>query len=115
MVTAELALALPALVLVLAGLTTVTGAMSALAKASDAARSGVRAASIGVGTDEVVADTARLAPRGSQIEVTADGAVDGWVAVTVTPPAVHLGPFRVALPPVTGRAPLETHVVATGR
>jgi hypothetical protein len=104
MVTAELAMALPALVVVMALLVTVVGAASDVARASDAARSAARAASIGTDNDRVVADASRLAPPGSRIGIASDG---GWVTVSVSPPPVRVGPFRVALPAVSGEAPVE--------
>jgi len=108
MVTAELAMALPCLVLVVALLGAVVGGVSAVARASDAARSAARAASIGTGTEQVVASASRLAPSGSHIDLTTD---NGWVTVVVRPPPVRIGPFAVPVPPVTGSAPLESAVV----
>ena len=112
MVTAELAMAVPALALVVALLVTVVSAASHLARAADAARSAARAASIGAGHDQVVADASRLAPTGSTIRFTSDG---GWVTVSVTPPAVRVGPFSLPLPPVSGEAPLEAALVGVRR
>ena len=79
-VTAELAVALPAVVLVLAALLVVVVAGVAQVRVVDAARAGARAASAGE-TDgrvqEIVAQTA-----GTSAAVTVDG--DGtWVTVTV--------------------------------
>jgi hypothetical protein len=112
MVTAELALALPALVLVVAMLVAVVGAASSVAKASDAARSAARAASIGTPSDQVLSSASRLAPAGSDIAVTSD---EGWVTVSVSPPPVRIGPFSVSLPEVTGAAPVESALVGAAR
>jgi hypothetical protein len=111
MVTAELALAIPALVLVLAVLVTVVGAASDLARASDAARSAARAASVGTSDTVVVSDTARLAPQGSDIQLRSE---DGWVYASVSVPALQWGPLVIPMPVVTGAAPLESNVVMQG-
>ena len=104
MVTAEMAAAMPALVLVASLLLTVVGMAADSSRASDAARSAARAASIG--TDEAtVVDAARaLAPQGSRVEVTTH---DGWVHVEVSVQGRRFGPLQLPDVAVTGAAPLE--------
>ena len=111
MVTAELAMAIPALVLVLAVLLGVVEAASDLARASDAARSAARAASIGTSDRTVISDAARLAPEGSEVDVTSE---DGWVYASVSLPPMRWGPISLPLPEVTGTAPLDVGVAAAG-
>ena len=112
MVTAELAMAIPALGLVIAMLTSVVGAASDLARASDAARSAARAASIGTDNGDVVASAARVAPAGAAIEVTV---VRGWAQVAVAVPPLRWGPIQIPLPTVTGVAPLEPGLTGASR
>lgn len=107
MVTAELALAMPALVLVLSLLLAVVGAASDLSRASDAARSAARAASIGTDAEAVREAALRLAPPGSDLSVRVS---DGWVHVAVTVPQRTWGPVPLPAPTVTGAAPLEPQV-----
>jgi len=79
-VTAELAVALPAVVLVLAALVVVVAAGSAQVRVVDAARAGARAASAGeppARVDEVVTRVA-----GPSATATVDEA-GSWVTVTV--------------------------------
>ena len=112
MVTAELAMAIPALGLVIAMLTSVVGAASDLARASDAARSAARAASIGTNNDDVVASAGRVAPDGADIELTV---VRGWARVAVAVPPLRWGPIQIPLPTVTGAAPLEPDLTGASR
>ena len=112
MVTAELALAIPALGLVVTMLTSVIGAASDIARSSDAARSAARSASIGVGYDEVVNAATRLAPQGADIHVVAD---PEWVTVDVAVPPLRWGPIEIPLPHVTGAAPVEPDIAGASR
>ncbi|WP_199424299.1 TadE family type IV pilus minor pilin [Actinotalea solisilvae] len=79
--TAELALALPAVVLVLAVLVVTASAASLQLRCADAARAGARLAAIGE-DDAAVADVARRV-AGAAVDVTVSRA-DPWVEVTVT-------------------------------
>ncbi len=99
MVTAELAVALPALVavllLALAGVTAATAQLRCV----DAAREGARAAARGESPSVARAAALREAPRGSVVTVRVGG---GLVTVTVRGQAGAVG----SLPglPVSGRA-----------
>ncbi|HEX5018790.1 MAG TPA: TadE family type IV pilus minor pilin [Actinomycetes bacterium] len=104
MVTAELAMAIPSLVLVSSLLLSVIGTASDLSRAADAARSAARAASIGTAQDEVVDRVLRVAPPHSSVAVSV---VDGWARVSVSVPPRHWGPLTLPAPPVTAEAPLD--------
>lgn len=80
MVTAEMAMALPALVLVLGFALSVQAVLGARAVCADAARAGARAAARGDGDDVVSASARRVLPRSSDISVTRAA---GLVEVTV--------------------------------
>ena len=103
MATAEIAVALPALVLVTAiGLWGLTAASVQLTCA-DAARSGARAAARGESLAAVRDQVARAVPKGAVVRVSRDEAtVTVDVSVPVRPPAA------AGLPPLTVRA----HVAA---
>ena len=107
--TAELAVALPAVVLVLLALVVVVAAGSAQVRVVDAARAGARAASAGepaARVDEVVSRVA-----GSAAAVTVDEATP-WVTVTVRSSVVggwFSGPLQVT---ATATAWLESAVGA---
>lgn len=79
-VTAELAVALPAVVLVLAALLVVVVAGVAQVRAVDAARAGARAASAGESDGRVHEIVAQLAGSSASADVGGDGS---WVTVTV--------------------------------
>ncbi len=79
-VTAELALGLVAVVLVLAALLVTTAAASTRMRCLDAARSAARVAALGVSETEVVGAAHRVVP-GSRVAVTRD---PPWLEVTVT-------------------------------
>jgi hypothetical protein len=97
-VTAELALALPAVILVLGALLGTGQVAGAQLRCVDAARAAARLAARGEPAGPVTAAGQRLAPGGGRVEV-----VLGAEAVTVTVPArVRLG-FGVDVP-VEGRA-----------
>lgn len=99
--TAELAVVLPAVVLVLLALLFAATAGSAALSCADAARVGARSASLGFDPGEVRADAQRVAGEGARVEVVDDG---DWVRVTVTRD-VRLGGARLGGSiTVTGRA-----------
>ncbi|HYO85135.1 MAG TPA: TadE family type IV pilus minor pilin [Dermatophilaceae bacterium] len=87
MVTAELALALPAVVVVLATAITVFLAAAAQLRCLDAAAAAARAAARCDSRSAVLEVARRGAPVGSEVQLTADRAV----AVTVTAPSPALG------------------------
>ncbi len=101
-------MALPALVLVLSLLLSVVGAASDVSRASDAARSAARSASIGTADREVLDAAARLAPMGSEVSVAVR---DEWVHVTVDIPPQRWGPLEIPAPTITAAAPLEPGLV----
>ncbi|MCB7135254.1 TadE family type IV pilus minor pilin [Cellulosimicrobium marinum] len=84
-VTAELAVALPAVVLVLAGVLAVSAASGAQMRSADAARAGARAAAIGEEDAVVRATAEHVAGDGTLVVVHRD---DPWVEVSVTSPVV---------------------------
>lgn len=104
MVTAELAVALPVLVAVTSLLITVVGAAGDVSRASDAARSGARAISIGTPRDEVVEKVLDLAPAGATIDISSDGTL---VRVAVEAPPRRWGPVTLPAPDVAAVAALE--------
>ena len=81
MVTAELAVAIPAVVLVLAVCLAGLGAVIDQVRCVDAARLGARAAARGDSPARVRALTARAAPQGAQVSI---GSAGGAVRVVVT-------------------------------
>ena len=92
MATAELAVVLPTLVLVLAaGLTTVSVVLAQV-RCVDAAREAARAAARGEPADAVRSAAVRAAPGGARVEV---GGTDEEVRVTVS---AHAGPVGGLLP-----------------
>lgn len=108
MATAELAVALPVLVAVTSLLITVVGAAGDVSRASDAARSGARAVSIGTPRPAVVESVLGLAPEGATVDFSSDGTL---VRVAVTAPPRHWGPLTLPAPAVTAVAALEPGVV----
>lgn len=79
-VTAELALALPAVMLVVAVLLVTGAATSAQMRCADGARAGARLAALGQGDAEVTAVARRLAGDGAQVRVQR---TPPWVTVEV--------------------------------
>lgn len=79
-VTAELALGLVAVVLVLAALLATTAAASARMRCLDAARTAARVAALGAGEAEVVAAAQRVVP-GADVALVRE---PPWLEVTVT-------------------------------
>ncbi|WP_443089461.1 TadE family type IV pilus minor pilin [Yinghuangia sp. ASG 101] len=80
-VTAEAAMAFPALVLLVLGLLTGVAAMAAQIRCVDAAQAGARAAARGEQTDRAVAAAEGLAPKGARTQLTVR---DGEVRFAVT-------------------------------
>ncbi len=78
-ITAELALALPAVVLVVAVVLVTLAAGGLQLRAADAARTGARLAALGVDDAEVVAQVGHVLP-GAEVRVRRD---PPWVEVTV--------------------------------
>ena len=99
-VTAELALALPAVASVLVALLLLSSAATAQLTAADAARAGARAAALGEPVTAVAAVAERLAGAGARVQVQRDGE---WVTVTVRR-AVRLGPLSAAALTASARA-----------
>jgi Flp pilus assembly protein TadG len=94
MVTAETAVVLPVLLLVLAGAVAAVIVVGGQLRCVDAAREGARAAARGEATAVVEALVARTAPEGATTTVTA-GERD--VRVTVTARIAALGPVPLLL------------------
>ncbi len=90
MVTAEAALVLPVLVLVLAAAVGALVVVGAQLRCIDAAREAVRAAARGEEQAEVVAGASAAAPDGATVDVSASGRE---VGVTVRAAVAPLGAF----------------------
>ena len=82
-VTAELAVGLPAVVLVLVAVLLIAAAAVTQVRCTDAARAAARAAALGEDSAAVAAIVDDLAGEDARISVADDGA---WVRVTVTAP-----------------------------
>lgn len=80
-VTAELAVGLPAVVVLLVALLTVASAAVEQTRCTDAARAGARSAALGEPDGNVVATARRLAGDGAAVAVSRS---EGWVTVTVS-------------------------------
>ncbi|KQY47103.1 TadE family type IV pilus minor pilin [Cellulomonas sp. Root137] len=100
-VTAELAVGLPAVVVLLVALLTVASAAVAQTRCTDAARAGARSAALGEPDGEVVATARRLAGDGAAVAVSRS---EGWVTVTVSD---AVGSWR--------GTPLRAHATAVAR
>lgn len=94
MVTAETAVVLPVLLLVLAGAVAAVTVVGAQLRCVDAAREGARAAARGEQIATVTALVARAAPAGASTEVDAGGE---QVRVTVVADVAALGPLPLRL------------------
>jgi Flp pilus assembly protein TadG len=94
MVTAETAVVLPVLLVVLAAAVAAVTVVGAQMRCADAAREGARAAARGEDPGTVTALVRRVAPEGARIEVAEGG---GRVRVTVSARVVPLGPLPVAV------------------
>lgn len=95
MVTAETAVVLPVLLLVLAGAVAAVTVVGAQLRCVDAAREGARAAARGEQTALVAALAGRAAPDGAATTVAVDGAT---VTVTVAAEVAALGPVPLRVP-----------------
>ena len=89
-VTVELALALPAVTLLLAAVLALGSAATSQMRCADAARAGARAAALGEATAQVTAISGRIAGAGATVGVDRAGL---WVTVTVGRP-VAVGLFE---------------------
>jgi Flp pilus assembly protein TadG len=111
MATAELAVVLPALVLVVAAALTAVSVLLAQLRCVDAAREGARAAARGEPVDVARSAAVRVAPRAASVEVGTDGED---VRVTVSAIAGRGGgllpTFRVTATAVTLRESEPTGV-----
>jgi hypothetical protein len=88
-VTAELAIGLPVVVLLVVLLLALASAGAAGLRCADAARAGARESALGSDDGAVRATAGRVAGPGAEVTVRRDG---GWVSVTVTR-RVPLGPW----------------------
>ncbi|MFW3170162.1 TadE family type IV pilus minor pilin [Geodermatophilus sp. CPCC 206100] len=115
MVTAETAVVLPVLLLVLAGAVAAVTVVGAQLRCVDAAREGARAAARGEESAFVHAVAGRAAPDGASVAVAATGAT---VVVTVTAEVAPLGPVplrvRVHASAMAQREPGEVGGVVGG-
>ncbi|RBY74668.1 pilus assembly protein TadE [Geodermatophilus sp. TF02-6] len=106
MVTAETAVVLPVLLLVLVGAVAAVTVVGAQLRCVDAAREGARAAARGEEAAVVSGIAGRAAPEGAATTVAGDGAT---VTVTVAADVVPLGPVplrvRVSASAVAQREP----------
>lgn len=91
-VTAEAAVVIPALVLLVGMLMWGLGAVAAQARCGDAARAGARAAARGEDTAAATRIAEAAAPRGAMVEVTREGP---FFRVTVAARAPGPGPLAV--------------------
>jgi len=95
MVTAETAVVLPVLLLVLAGAVAAVTVVGAQLRCVDAAREGARAAARGEDTALVTALAGQAAPDGATATVAVGGST---VTVTVTAQVAPLGPVPLRVP-----------------
>jgi Flp pilus assembly protein TadG len=95
MVTAETAVVLPVLLLVLAGAVAAVTVVGAQLRCVDAAREGARAAARGEDTAVVTALAGQAAPDGATTTVAVGGAA---VTVPVTAEVAPLGPVPLRVP-----------------
>lgn len=100
-VTAEMAVALPVLVLVLVAAIGLIAAVSGQLRCVDAAREGARLAARGEPAAAVVRAAVRVAPAGARVQIAPAG--PGLVAVTVSARMPAAGRLLPALS-VSGRA-----------
>lgn len=102
-VTVELALALPAVVLLLAAVLTLGSALVGQLRCADAARAGARAAALGEGSAEIAAIAGRVAGDGATVAISTAG---GWATVTVSGSVLAAADLG---------GPLRTHASAVAR
>ena len=95
MVSAETAVVLPVLLLVLAAAVAAVTIVGAHLKCVDAAREGARAAARGEDVGTVTLIVSRAGPAGASAEVTT---AEDDVAVTVTARVAPLGPLPLQVP-----------------
>ncbi len=111
MATAELAVVLPALVLVVAAALTAVSVLLAQLRCVDAAREGARAAARSEPAEVARSAAARVAPPAAVVEIGTEGED---VRVTVSATAGHVGgllpTFRVTATAVALREPESTGV-----
>ena len=96
MVTAETAVVLPVLLLVLAGAVAAVTVVGAQLRCVDAAREGARAAARGEPTADVMALIARAAPDGAGGTVTTGGE-EVWVTVSARIAPLGPVPLRITV------------------
>jgi len=115
MVTAEIAVALPALVLVLAVSVWAVRIASIQVACTDAARSGARAAARGEPLPAVRAMVARALPPGAQIKISRDAETTRVeIAVPTRPPAASgLPPLLIRAEATAATEPGAAHQPAT--
>jgi Flp pilus assembly protein TadG len=94
-VTAEIAMALPALVVLVFGLTTGLVAAAAQVRCIDAAQSGARAAARGESPDAARAAAAAVAPKSARIVATNEGGRISFRVETVIPLPGPLSRLRI--------------------
>jgi Flp pilus assembly protein TadG len=110
MVTAETAVVLPVLLLVLAAAVAAVTVVGGQLRCVDAAREGARAAARGEPSGEVTSLLARAAPEGAVTDVTV---TDEEVRVTVTAPIAPMGPVPFSVS-VTAEAVARLEPGVTG-
>lgn len=112
-VTAELVVALPALLVILSAALWGVGAGAAQVRCLDAAREGARTAARGEAPDAVLAAAHRAAPSGAEVVISRS---DGLVHVSVSAAVSPLGPLahRVAALHVSGTASAAVEAALPG-
>jgi Flp pilus assembly protein TadG len=111
MVTAETAVVLPVLLLVLAAAVAAVTLVGAQLRCVDAAREGARAAARGESSAQVTALVNRAAPDGAVTTVTSEG---DEVRVTVSTPITPLGPVPLRITVGAQAVALREPGVGTG-
>ena len=97
MVTAEIAVAIPAVVVLLGGLIAVVAAVAAQLRCVDAAREGARAAARGDPQSAVVAIARQAAPAGASVTVSTSGdSVTVTVRASTRPIGGLVGTYTVS-------------------
>jgi hypothetical protein len=104
MATAELAMALPALVMAVSLLVTIVGTASDASRMSEAARMAARSASIGTDREVVINQAHDLAPEHAAVRLWLDGP---WVRVQITSPGRRWGPLPIPPPTAAAAALVE--------
>lgn len=106
MVTAETAVALPVIVLLLAAMIGAITAVATKTSCTDAAREGARAAARGETQSDVLASARRLAPRGATIEVSlSDTEATVVVSTQFRPAGRLLGAIEISSTATSRREP----------